>query len=68
MGEWAKECGIKRAFSTLKDAERRLREIGKHHTMHGYKCNHCSMYHLGHKQPRGGTADALVLETSVLET
>lgn len=52
MGEWAKECGVKVGFSSLKSANLRLEEIGKQRSMHSYKCPHCRMYHLGHTKPK----------------
>lgn len=49
MSDWAKGCGLKRAFATLADVDAFMARR-KIQGMHGYRCSHCDHFHLGHSK------------------
>jgi hypothetical protein len=44
---WEKQCGLKRAFGSAKEAERMMRRRGITDQV-AYRCEFCRQFHIGH--------------------
>lgn len=52
---WASQCGLKKAWGSLADANARALEVKD--GLVAYNCPHCGLFHIGHKIPRKGNLD-----------